>query len=131
MTKDDLSTASWIANLGLAVAVALAFAGIPVAGALVPGDDEAAVSGIIGGAIAGLIIGGVIVGALCRRAGLSSRVPLMTICTAPGTLVSLPLLGAIVLAREWQSLPWIAVLPIISTLAVLLGVSSVARLRWR
>lgn len=74
--------------------------------------------------------GGLIVGAFCRRAGLSRRLPLVAVCTAPGLLISLPPLGALALDREWQALPYVAVLAISSMLPAVAG-SSLARLRWR
>ena len=127
MSKDDLSRASWIALLGLAIVLLGAIAGLPVASELVSDDDDAAVAGIVWGALAGAIVGGLIVGATCAHAGLSRRTPLVTVFAAPGTLVSVSMLGAIMLTRDWSGLVCVGVLTASSSLASGLGAFVVRR----
>jgi hypothetical protein len=127
VSKDDLSRVSWIALLGLAIVMLGVMAGMPVAGRLVSDEDDAAVAGVVWGALVGAVVGGLIVGALCARAGLSRRTPLVAAFAAPGTLVSVSLLGAIVLSRDWSGLFCVAVLTLSSGLASGLGAFVVQR----
>ena len=64
---DDLSTASWIALLGLAIVRLGVIPGLAIAGELVRDNDEAAVGGIVWGGLARTVLGGLIVGALRPR----------------------------------------------------------------
>jgi hypothetical protein len=45
--KEDLSRASWMALLGLAIVLLSALAGMPIARLLMSNEDEAAVSGLV------------------------------------------------------------------------------------
>ncbi len=124
MSKDDLFSVSWIALLGLAVVLVSVIVGIPIAGALEPKNDETLVGGLVWGAVAGVILGGAIVGVLCRRMGLSGRIPLVA---APGTLISAPLFCVAILAREWPALLCAGALTLGSGLAAALGSFAVRR----
>lgn len=101
MSKNELSKASWIAFLGLVIAIVFMFAvGVPVASELVPTNDEALEAGLAWGMFGGCILGGVVVGVLCGRAGLS-RIRYLTWLAAPGALISIPMLASAFLAHDW------------------------------
>ena len=125
--KNDLSRACWIALLGIAATVLCVFVvGVPIASELVSKNDESLVAGLMWGMLGGAILGGGIVGLLCGRTGLS-KIRLVTWLAAPGTLISIPVLGSAILAHEgWRGLGYVIVLVATSSLAAKMG-AAVAR----
>ena len=107
ITTADISTASWIAIVGLVIAVVGALIGMPIAGQLLADNDDALVSGLTWGAIVGVVVGGITVGVLCGRASLSANRQRFAVAAAPGTLISVPLLIVILISHDWAALWWV------------------------
>jgi hypothetical protein len=112
---EDASRASWIAIAGLGVTLlTILFVGMPLAGALVEGNDQAGVAGFVGGGFAGVFLGGLAVGGLSRWTGLSSRHPWLVSIATPGSLLAILFSIVCVLNREWDAFEWIPLLPCVS-----------------
>jgi hypothetical protein len=118
MTREQASRYSWISLLGLALTLACTLGGFAVAGQIAADNDDAAVSGLIWGALLGVAVGGCVVGlALARWCRGSARgVPWLV---SPGLMLGAPLLASAALNGET-----VAVLMPVTGLVLLSGITS-------
>jgi hypothetical protein len=121
LTMEDVSRVSWIAIAGLALVPLIVLFAMPLAGALVEGNDEALIAGGTWGGFAGVFLGGIAVGGLSRWMGLSSRHLWLVSIATPGSLLAILFSIVCVLNREWAAFEWIPLLPILSVGGALLS----------